>query len=234
MTTGQEMLADAVRNSRDLFVRFLDGFDDTTRTRQAPDLPNHVAWCLGHCAITMHRMAQKLDDVTLPEADFVAGDGTSGDAERFDTESVSYGSSPIDDPQIYPTLERAQAIFDTAVERLATAVERASDDDLARPDAMGSRGGADGTPRDARLFPQRDARGPDHGPASCVVDGRRDWLTVLVTGDQSRAHSDGTSPCAAWMRLLIPPRPRQSVMMSIHAGVMSWARSSRMRFVTAS
>lgn len=47
-------------------------------------------------------------------------------------------------------------------------------------------------------------------------------------------HAAGTTPLVARIVLRIPPRPRQSVRTSSHAGFMAAARSSRIRFVTAS
>ena len=124
--TPQEVLAAIVRASPPLLLRFIDGFDDETRAAQAPGLVNHPAWILGHAALTMHRCAEKIDGHPLPESDFLTGDGTQGDAERFDTESVCFGSTPVGDATRYPTLDRAVAIFEASAERLATTLERAN------------------------------------------------------------------------------------------------------------
>ena len=126
--TRQATLARVVRLSKGLAERFFVGFDDHNRTRQAPGLPNHLAWNLGHLALTMHRAIEKLDGSTPPESDFVAG--PSGDADRFGIESVSFASVPSDDPGTYPAVSRARAIFDAAIERLAATVERATDAQL--------------------------------------------------------------------------------------------------------
>ena len=75
----------------------------------------------------MHRAAERFDERELPASDFVTGNGRNGDANRFDTESVSFGSQPINDPAIYPTWSRCLAIFDAAVDRLARAIEQADD-----------------------------------------------------------------------------------------------------------
>jgi hypothetical protein len=123
----QALLAEMVRQSRVLFVRYLRGFDDSNHTRQAPSLPNHVAWTLGHLAITLHRTAEKFDGLPLPASDFVTGDGRSSDANRYDTESICFGSKPVADPNLYPTFSRCAAIFDAAVDRLAGAIESADD-----------------------------------------------------------------------------------------------------------
>ena len=116
-------LARVVRQSVPLTTRFLAGFERRA-TEQAPSLPNHASWTLGHCALTMGRLAEKLDGQGLSASDFAEGE--LGDAERFGAESVAYGSSPSDDPGAYPGLERATAIFEAAAERLARAVEGAS------------------------------------------------------------------------------------------------------------
>lgn len=116
-------LAEAMRATGPLVTRFLTGFDDTNRTKQMPTLPNHAAWCLGHLALTMHRFAELFDGQALPASDFVTGDGAAGNETRFDTESVCLGSRPVDDPSIYPTLERAQRVFEDAIERIGAAIE---------------------------------------------------------------------------------------------------------------
>jgi len=132
VTERQRMLAEVVGVSRHGVHRYLVGFDDSTRTRQAPGLPNHVAWSLGHCAQVMHRVAERLDGRPLPESDFIAG-ADRGNAIRFGTESVCFGSAPKDDPGAFPSLERCKAVFDGACERLAKAAEQASDEALDAP-----------------------------------------------------------------------------------------------------
>lgn len=127
-----ELLAESVLNSRDLFKRYLKGFDDTTLTAQPPGLPNHCAWTLGHLAITMGRATEKLGGASLAENEFVKGNGRSGDASRFDTESVSFGSTPVADRALYPVMARAVEIFDNACARLAATVRAAPEATLAR------------------------------------------------------------------------------------------------------
>lgn len=116
-------LAAAVRGSGPLLRRFLDGFDDDNRTKQAHGLPNHVSWSLGHLALTMHRAADYVAGYTepqkLPTSDWIHGDGTAGDPSRYDTESVCFGSSPVSDPARYPRMGRSVEIFDASLERLA-------------------------------------------------------------------------------------------------------------------
>jgi len=123
----QQTLANAVLESRTLIARYFRGFDDSNQTKQAPHLPNHFAWTLGHLAITIHRAAEKFDGKPIPDTDFTTGDGRAGGPTRFDTESVCFRSTPVDDPKLYPTHERSVAIFDTAVQRLVNAIRRADD-----------------------------------------------------------------------------------------------------------
>ena len=130
--TGPEMLAEVVLGSKSLMTRFLAGFDDRNRTSQAPSLPNHVVWCLGHCALTMHRVAERIDGASIPETDFVTGDGGAGDDQRFDTESVCFGSEPVDDARRYPAFARAVQIFEAAGDHLAGAVRGADEATLNR------------------------------------------------------------------------------------------------------
>lgn len=128
-------LAEAIRQSKPLTARYLAGFNDVTAVRQTPDLPNHVAWTLGHCALTMHRVAGMIDGGPIPASDFVlppAADGYSGSREKglFDSEAVAFGSRPEERHDRYPTLERARKVFDAALDRLAAAVESCNDEKL--------------------------------------------------------------------------------------------------------
>src|SRR5688500_3629926 len=103
--TRQDMLAQSVELSRVLLARYFKGFDDSNHTKQPPGLPNHFAWTLGHLALNLHRVAQQFEGPSagaLPEADFVTGDGRSGDARRYDTEGVAFGSRPTADTALYP------------------------------------------------------------------------------------------------------------------------------------
>ena len=129
-------LAQAVRSTEPLLTRFLDGFDDDTRIRTASGLPNHASWTLGHLAITHHRAADVVlgfnEPQHLPTEDWVHGDGTAGDPSRYDTESVSYGSKPVDDPKRYPRWVRSMEIHKKAYDKLFEAVAQASPKQLER------------------------------------------------------------------------------------------------------
>lgn len=131
-----EELARGVEMSRELLVRFLPGFTDANHTRQAPHLPNHLAWNLGHLAHTCNRCAAMLDGrLDFPDADFRPG--STGDAERFGIESITFGSAPVDDPAKYPRLDRCTAIFDRAIARYAAALRAAGDAGIDREVAWG-------------------------------------------------------------------------------------------------
>lgn len=142
-TPRQTLLADAVASTAPLVARYLAGFDDSNHTRQAPNLPNHVAWSLGHLALTMHRTVVRLSnpDATpqtspLPETEFIPG-AAAGDARRYGTETIAFGSKPLADPKIYPPLARCIEIFNSACERLAKAVREAPDAALDKPTKWG-------------------------------------------------------------------------------------------------
>lgn len=134
-------MAHAVRLSEGLFLRFLDGFDDTNRASAAPGLPNHLSWTLGHCALTMQRAADVVsgfrEPQALPTADWVHGDGTAGDPSRYDTESVCVGSEPVADTKRYPRLDRAVAIFRSSIDKMASASAEATPAMLSREIAWG-------------------------------------------------------------------------------------------------
>lgn len=136
------LLAELVRTSTAFVGRFVNGFDESTALHQAPGLPNHVCWCLGHLALTMQRVVEKINDQPPPASDFVLppqADGAHGSRARgvFDAESVAFGSHPGLDASQYPTLERALTIFRAAVDRLAATVQALPDDGLDREVAWG-------------------------------------------------------------------------------------------------
>jgi hypothetical protein len=123
-----EAIAEGILSTKQSFARYLVGFDDSNATRQAPGLPNHAIWSLGHCALTMHRVAANFDGLPLPDADFVVGHSSGGgNARQFATESVAFGSRPVDSPKDYPALARGIEIYNAACDRLAAAVKSVPD-----------------------------------------------------------------------------------------------------------
>ena len=127
-----EAMGRAVEQSAGLLTRFLEGFDESNRTRQAPALPNHACWRLGHCALTMLRVRDKLTGEGLPERDFIVG-SAAGDEARFGTETIAFGSQPTDEPGIYPTPTRAREIFEQAAAALGAAARSAPESRLDEP-----------------------------------------------------------------------------------------------------
>jgi hypothetical protein len=117
-------ISEGVLSTKALAARYYKGFDDTNHTRQAPGLPNHLAWCLGHCAHTMNRIAEAFDGRGLPETDFVLGSATN-DRERFGTEAVCFGSKVQE--AVWPSLARCVRVYDGAADRLAAAVRGCDD-----------------------------------------------------------------------------------------------------------
>lgn len=128
MKTG-DLLAEGVEQSRVLLARFYPGFSDANHTKQAPGLPNHLAWNLGHLAHTMHRVAGMIDGGPVPADTFIEG-SDRGDARRFGMESVSFASVPTDDASRYPSFARTVEVFDAAVARLASALRSATPEAL--------------------------------------------------------------------------------------------------------
>jgi len=132
--TANEMLAQAVLSSKELLTRYLAGFMDENRTKQVPGLPNHAVWSLGHCALTMHRAAERIDGSPPPSSDFTTGDAP----DAFNPESVAFNSTPVDDPSRYPMLARGRAIYEAACDRLAQTVRDADDATLDRMTPWGA------------------------------------------------------------------------------------------------
>ena len=129
------VLADALETTFPLFTRFMAGFSNENHTKQAPGIPNHVAWTLGHLALYHHRATDRLigfdEPQQLPEADFVEGDGYGSTSTQIDSESVCFGSVPTDEPSRYPSFDRLMEIHERAWARLIEATRSA---DAARLD----------------------------------------------------------------------------------------------------
>jgi len=170
MNTRASILSAALEGAYPLFTRYLAGFGDSTRTRQASGLPNHAAWTLGHLAMYHHQAADRLlgldEGRRLPATDFAVPGGDGGDGgggggggvhrleagatggggggggvpESFDPATVCNGSTPIDDPLIYPAWSRCRAIHDAAWARLVETVRAGDDGSFDRPVNWGTRG----------------------------------------------------------------------------------------------
>jgi uncharacterized damage-inducible protein DinB len=117
-SNASHALADGILHSADLLRRYLAGFDDTNATAQAPNLPNHVIWCLGHLAITMHRAAERISQKDMPLS--------------WDPEPFAFGSQPVPDRNTYPPLSEINRRFDAAVSTLAEAVRSQDEAGLSR------------------------------------------------------------------------------------------------------
>lgn len=116
MAYDPETLVSAIRSSKPLLTRFFPGFDDSNHTAQAPGIPNHAAWTLGHLALYWYRGMQLLGGGDLPRSMFLTGDGTGGTPELFDTESICIGSDPVADPALFPTWARCLEVFDASID----------------------------------------------------------------------------------------------------------------------
>ncbi len=137
-----ETIAESIEGALDLLELFSEGFDDSNRTSQAPGLPNHFAWTLGHCALAMHEVAHFIDDGPLPAQDFASpGKGNN----CFVEEEIAFGSSPRDDADAFPGAQRCLEIHRRACDRLIKALRNASDQELDREVPWGVNSKAVGT-----------------------------------------------------------------------------------------
>jgi len=140
MATKGETLAWMIEASTPLATRYFAGFDDATRAAQAPGMPNHFAWTLGHCALTMQRVAERMDGGELPESDFAAqvefAEGSP--PARFGTEGVAFDSTPSAERGCYPVAHRCVEVFEAASCRFAAAVRRSSDERLEADEPWGA------------------------------------------------------------------------------------------------
>lgn len=128
-----DTIAEAVLSTKQIAARYFAGFDDSNRTKQAPTLPNHFAWNLGHAAQTMHRAAEKISGgYVISHNDFIIGGTPSGggDKTRFAIASVAAGSKPVDDPAQYPSFSRCIDIYNHACDTVADIVRHVPDEEL--------------------------------------------------------------------------------------------------------
>lgn len=127
----QDLIADAVLGCKPLVARYFAGFTDENHTAQPPGLPNHLAWSLGHLALTMHRAAEKIDGQPTPAADFRPGraESRAGAAPPswFHAEDVCFGSTPTPERSRYPGVTRCIEVFNNGCDRTAEAVRGAAD-----------------------------------------------------------------------------------------------------------
>jgi len=98
----------------------LEGFPDDRATFQPTPIDNHLLWTLGHLADTYYVYANMLDGRRRePPFDYVRLFG--------------FGSKPVDDPAIYPSLAHVRAEYDRAYELLVAVISQQTDADLAKP-----------------------------------------------------------------------------------------------------
>ncbi len=112
-------IADAIKSTEELLIRFLEGFDDANATAQPAGLPNHAVWTLGHLALTMHRAAEQIAGAAFPLP--------------WDPEPYAFGSSPTGASEDYPPLAEMIDNYHRAFALLLEAVRSAGNEGLSRP-----------------------------------------------------------------------------------------------------
>jgi hypothetical protein len=116
--SGDDSLAEAVGGIAPLLTRYLAGFDDSNATKQAPGLPNHALWSLGHLALYNHRAAEKILDRTIDLT--------------WDPEPFAFNSQPVGDRATYPPLTEMVKRYEASVALLADAARQAGREGLNR------------------------------------------------------------------------------------------------------
>ncbi|MBY0263557.1 MAG: DinB family protein [Phycisphaerales bacterium] len=98
----------------------LQDFPESRSTFQPSPTDHHLLWTLGHLADTYYVYANMLDGKRRePPFDYV--------------KLFGFGSKPVDDPAIYPSLAHVRAEYDRAYELLVGVVSQQTDLDLAKP-----------------------------------------------------------------------------------------------------
>ena len=111
-----DALAEAMGSTEELLTRYLEGFDEDHAATQAPGLPNHAAWTMGHLALTMHRAAERIGGRTHPLA--------------WDPEPFAFGSTPSAQRGDYPPLSEMIDHYRRSMSLLQEAVRSAGDGGL--------------------------------------------------------------------------------------------------------
>lgn len=132
MNPRADLIAQGIEGCKPLLGRYLSGMDESHAAASPPGLPNHPVWTLGHLALTMHRVAERFDGQPLPADTFGSGPGL------INPESVSFASTPTDDPSRYVSLARSIDAYNAACDRLARAVRAADDSTLDTPTPWGN------------------------------------------------------------------------------------------------
>lgn len=132
-------VAHQIRYSEGVLLRAASWVRESERCAQAPGLPNHPVWTMGHCALTLIRGADRAQGYTsdMPLENSRWGTGEA-DPSRFNIESVGYGSIPVSDGSKYPRWAIAKEIFSAAVARAAEVASGLTADQLEREVSWGS------------------------------------------------------------------------------------------------
>ena len=114
--------------------------------------------------LTCFDPGQRVDAAPLPVEDFVMAE--RGDARRFGTESICFGSMPTPETARYPRLARCVEIFEASASRFATTVGALDDEQIGTVHRWGTH---------SATVPDLVARMATHNGTHCgqIVDLRR-------------------------------------------------------------
>lgn len=110
-------------------------------TRQSPEVVNHPAWTLAHL-IHYHPAI-----ISLARGEAVADPATAPHAERYDA-----GSTPVDDPSLYPAKDALLAQYRAGHEEVVKLLKTAPSGRLTQPPGLPRWEQAFGTTRHALVY----------------------------------------------------------------------------------
>jgi hypothetical protein len=125
--TIKQRYIDDLKFSHQVLSKALEDFTDQNATKQSGAIVNHALWTYGHIAVSNAWFRSLLDGVMTPLPDSYNG-------------LFGMGSTPTDEPAKYPSLAEVKKHFAESLEALIAAVERSSEEDLAKP-SLGDSGG---------------------------------------------------------------------------------------------
>ncbi len=119
-TAGRDRAIAQLKFARGTLEKFSKGFADNQVTAQAPGIPNHLLWTLGHLAATSSWIKTLID-------------GRSHIAPANYETLFGMGSKPVDDPSAYPAFADVRKVFDEAHNAIVAVASSMTDEELSTP-----------------------------------------------------------------------------------------------------
>jgi len=125
--TAKSRAIDMLKMARSTNQKLLDGIPEDKQFHQLMGSDGHIAWQLGHLAVSNAFFAALIDGEAV------------GMPEKYD-KLFGMGSKPTTDKNAYPPVAELKKSFDQTYDRLIAAATKLRDSDVGMPTAMDSGG----------------------------------------------------------------------------------------------